>query len=133
MAFAAPKDKDKGRVKVDVCNDNCADDPNKTDPGVCGCGIAETDSDGDGIADCNDNCPDTPNSDQLDTNGDGTGDACQCLGVDCDDGNPCTVDSCDPASGCMNTPGNAGTVCRAAAGDCDAPETCDGLRAACPR
>jgi hypothetical protein len=24
--------------------------------------------------------------------------------VDCDDGNPCTVDSCDPISGCMNTP-----------------------------
>ena len=24
--------------------------------------------------------------------------------MDCDDADPCTVDSCDPASGCVNTP-----------------------------
>ena len=30
-------------------DDNCPSDPNKTEPGVCGCGIADTDSDGDGI------------------------------------------------------------------------------------
>lgn len=34
------------------------------------------DSDGDGVADNVDNCPTTPNPDQLDLNGDGTGDAC---------------------------------------------------------
>ncbi|GAG13282.1 unnamed protein product, partial [marine sediment metagenome] len=32
---------------IDVC-DLCPDDPDKTDPGVCGCGAADTDSDGDG-------------------------------------------------------------------------------------
>ncbi len=31
--------------------------PNKISPGVCGCGIADTDSDNDGIANCIDNCP----------------------------------------------------------------------------
>jgi hypothetical protein len=35
------------------------------------------DSDGDGIADDNDNCPDTYNPDQLDTDGNGIGDACE--------------------------------------------------------
>lgn len=37
----------------DVC-DECPDDPGKWEPGICGCGIADTDSDFDGIPDCND-------------------------------------------------------------------------------
>jgi hypothetical protein len=59
------------------CNDLCPNDPNKVAPGVCGCGTPDTDSDGDGVPNCNDNCPDTPNPDQTDSNGDGTGDACE--------------------------------------------------------
>jgi hypothetical protein len=39
---------------VNVLNDNCPQDPDKTDPGVCGCGTPDTDSDGDGIPDCTD-------------------------------------------------------------------------------
>ncbi len=50
---------------------------------------------------------------------------------DCDDNKPCTIDTCI-ASGCVNTPGNSGTVCRAATGSCDAAETCDGTSDACP-
>jgi hypothetical protein len=67
-----------------------------------------------------------------------TGDVCSAgvcvggVGVGCDDHNPCTVDSCDAAGGCTHTPGNAGAVCRAAAGACDAAETCTGVSAACP-
>jgi hypothetical protein len=49
----------------------------------------------------------------------------------CDDDNPCTVDSVG-AAGCVNTPGNAGTECRPAAGECDVAETCSGTEAACP-
>ena len=37
--------------------DACPDDPNKSSPGICGCGVADTDTDGDGTADCNDKCP----------------------------------------------------------------------------
>jgi hypothetical protein len=56
---------------------------------------------------------------------------------DCDDGNACTVDSCvNLGMGqkiCRQTPGNAGTVCRASNGDaCDAAETCNGTSASCP-
>ncbi|MCO6436961.1 MAG: hypothetical protein J5J06_07730 [Phycisphaerae bacterium] len=34
----------------------CPFDPNKIDPGVCGCGVADVDSDGDTVADCVDQC-----------------------------------------------------------------------------
>lgn len=37
--------------------DECPNDPNKTEPGKCGCGVAETDSDNDGTPNCLDQCP----------------------------------------------------------------------------
>jgi hypothetical protein len=40
--------------------DECRADPNKTAPGICGCGLPDTDSDGDGTPDCNDSCPNDP-------------------------------------------------------------------------
>ena len=46
-----------------VCDsdDGCPNDPNKTEPGQCGCGLPDDDSDDDGTADCIDGCPDDPN------------------------------------------------------------------------
>ncbi len=38
--------------------DNCPDDPSKTQPGTCGCGIPEDNFDGDGALDCVELCPD---------------------------------------------------------------------------
>ncbi|MFZ9914865.1 MAG: proprotein convertase P-domain-containing protein, partial [Phycisphaerales bacterium] len=38
-------------------NDGCPSDANKTAPGQCGCGVADTDTDGDGVANCVDQCP----------------------------------------------------------------------------
>jgi len=43
----------------DAC-DECPNDPDKVDPGICGCGTPDTDSDNDGVLDCNDGCPDDP-------------------------------------------------------------------------
>ncbi|MET0386841.1 MAG: C-type lectin domain-containing protein [Polyangiales bacterium] len=37
----------------EVIPDGCADDPDKDQPDQCGCGVADTDRDDDGIADCN--------------------------------------------------------------------------------
>jgi hypothetical protein len=54
-----------------------------------------------------------------------------CDGVDCDDANPCTLETCDSAAGgtCSNPPGPAGNLCDAGGG----PGTgqCDGF-GACP-
>ncbi len=54
-----------------------------------------------------------------------------CSGVDCNDNNPCTSDSCSIGI-CLNFPGNPGATCRAAAGTCDVAETCTGISSICP-
>src|SRR5437763_1786579 len=44
-----------------------------------------------------------------------------------DDGNACTLDQCNGTSDdCQHPAGNAGAVCRAAAGECDVAENCTG-------
>jgi len=43
------------------CLDGCPTDPNKTAPGVCGCGVSDMpDMDNDGVPDCVDACPNDP-------------------------------------------------------------------------
>jgi hypothetical protein len=51
-----------------------------------------------------------------------------CENVSCDDGNPCTDDSCAPATGaCAHDPWPAGTQCGDhSSGVCDMPDFCDG-------
>ena len=41
------------------CDDACPQDPSKTDPGVCGCGVSDQDNNNDGSPDCVD--PNAPN------------------------------------------------------------------------
>jgi cysteine-rich repeat protein len=48
------------------------------------------------------------------------------------DANACTRDVCNGAGVCIHPAGNAGAVCRAAAGVCDVAETCNGTSVACP-
>jgi hypothetical protein len=52
-----------------TCGDLCPSDPNKVEPGICGCGVSDADSDGDTVPDCHDLCP--GQDDLLDTNGNG--------------------------------------------------------------
>ena len=106
----------------DAC-DGCPTDPEKVEPGICGCGVPDTDSDGDTVLDCLDNCPTVANPDQLDSDGDGVGNACECLGIVCDDGVSCTVDTCDEATGdCIHTPDDF--LCDDGL-FCNGTETCD--------
>jgi len=78
--------------------DLCPTDPGKTDPGVCGCGTPDLDTDGDGVADCADGCPNDPGKTEpgicgcgvsdVDTDGDGV--------ADCVDGCPDGPDKTEP-------------------------------------
>jgi len=43
-------------VALPYDNDECPNDPDKTEPGVCGCGTPDIDNDGDGTLDCKDGC-----------------------------------------------------------------------------
>src|SRR5439155_1339941 len=63
-------------------------------------------------------------------------DTVKAAGTSCtDDGNVCTTDQCNGTVGCpacVHDAGNGGAVCRAAAGQCDVAETCDGAHTTCP-
>ncbi len=62
--------------------------------------VGDFDGDGDGIADGRDNCPDAFNDDQLDDDENGVGNACDCQVLGCeDDGDVCTDEVCDGATG----------------------------------
>ena len=60
--------------------------------------LAWIDADNDAVDDRSDNCPTVANFDQLDTNGDLQGDACECLGVTCQ-----PMDACHVAGVCAPT------------------------------
>lgn len=90
-------------AKISSTVDACPDDPNKTEPGVCGCGVADTDTDNDGTPDCHDSCPNDPNKiapgqcgcGHPDTDSDGDGVA------DCNDACPTDPNKIAPgACGC---------------------------------
>src|SRR5439155_1064549 len=61
-------------------------------------------------------------------------DAKEPAGTACtDDGNACSRDECDGTNdACQHPAGNAGAVCRPAAGPCDDAETCSGTTTVCP-
>ena len=42
-------------IFIDSDGDGCPNDPNKSVPGVCGCGVLDIDSDGDALFDCEEN------------------------------------------------------------------------------
>jgi hypothetical protein len=56
-----------------------------------------------------------------------------CTGVDCDDGNPCTDDACDPVDGCQHPPFPDGTFCHEDGnnGECRNGECCYFAGATC--
>jgi hypothetical protein len=111
-----------------VCEgDLCANDPNKTDPGQCGCGVPDTDTDGDGTANCKDQCPTDATKTaagvcgcgvpDADNDGDGT--------LDCKDGCPSDAKRVAPGDcGCANAPKPVGTTC--GDGLCSVNNQCDG-------
>lgn len=105
-----------------------------TDIGTC------HDDDLDDVASSLDNCPDVANRDQIDTDGDGTGDACEgavgCVDTDADGyGNPGNIEclagaatDCDDADAAVYP--DAAELCDGVDNDCDGSSdelTCDEL------
>jgi hypothetical protein len=86
--------------------DGCPDDPDKIDPGVCGCGEPETDADEDGTPDCEDGCPDDPNKTEPGLCGCGVsdGDADEDGTPDCQDECPEDPDKTEPGVCGCGTP-----------------------------
>ncbi len=70
------------------CLEDCDNDPLKTEPGICGCGVADDDTDGDGVPDCVDNCVIDSNGGQADSDSDLIGDVCDCAPNDAGNGPP---------------------------------------------
>jgi hypothetical protein len=110
--------------------DGCPTDALKQAPGVCGCGVADTDTDNDGLADCVDPCPAGPNP-----------------GTSCNDNNACTINDvigancqcagtfqdsdsdgiCDANDNCPNLSGQQGDACN----DSNPTTTNDIINASC--
>jgi hypothetical protein len=90
--------KDQDDDGVPDSEDLCPGNSQKTEPGVCGCGAADTDRDSDGTADCKDGCPDNPEKTQPDDNGcdEGKKDSDDDGIDDDDDGCPDDPDKDDP-------------------------------------
>ena len=57
-----------------VTTDYCLDDENKVNPGICGCGTPDVDTDGDGTLDCLEECFEDPNKTEPGTCGCGIAD-----------------------------------------------------------
>jgi hypothetical protein len=55
--FRSRETTDPPRLLLTHAVDSCPNDTTKTDPGVCGCGVPDTDTDGDSKPDCLDECP----------------------------------------------------------------------------
>ena len=95
--------------------DACPNDPNKTTPGACGCGVADADADGDGSFDCEDGCPNDPGKSAPGACGCGVGDTdtdfdriADCFDSDDDgDGTPDASDGC-PTDRLKTAPGFCG-------------------------
>ena len=88
--------------------------------------LESKDADGDLLNDWRDNCPFTKNANQLDSDGDGKGDACQCLNAPngkacstgCRTGQTCQAGACSGGSAVAND-----TLC-ATGNPCKMAETC---------
>ncbi len=114
---------------VTTITDLCPEDPNKTAPGVCGCGVADTDSDGDGTPNCNDQCPNDPNRttpgievcNGSDDNCNGTVDDGFNVGASCTAG----VGACQRTGAFVCSANGQGTQCNVIAGT-PSTEVCNG-------
>ncbi|HKQ50617.1 MAG TPA: hypothetical protein VJZ71_21280, partial [Phycisphaerae bacterium] len=100
-----------------VCNvnDECPGTPPGEEPDADGCSCSQRDPDNDGVDDCDDDCANTPAGQPVNAQG------CACSQVNCDDGESCTLDTCQ-AGVCSNVFQDADSD-----GVCDTIDRCPGF------
>jgi hypothetical protein len=109
--------------------DLCPDDPDKIAPGICGCGVPDVDTDGDGAYDCEEECPLDADKTEAGICGCGVADEdADSDGIyDCDDTCPADADNdVDDDDVCGDTDN-----CPATANTSQADLDTDGLGDAC--
>jgi hypothetical protein len=97
------------------CLDGCPEDISKTEPGQCGCGVADVDGDGDGAYDCDDGCPADPMKSAAGVCGCGLSDTANAdndAAVDCKDACP-RDPALTEAGACGCLPASLGALCLA--------------------
>lgn len=116
-------DEDSDSDGTPDCNDLCPSDPNKIDPGTCGCGNSDLDTDSDGTPDCNDLCINDPDKTDPGT--------CGCGISDVDSDSDGTLDCNDLCPNDPNkvTPGTCGCGTEDTDSDSDGTLDCNDL---CP-
>ncbi|HKQ47961.1 MAG TPA: hypothetical protein VJZ71_07830, partial [Phycisphaerae bacterium] len=92
---------------VDNCEDECPETPLDEEADADGCSCSQRDPDNDGVDDCNDDCADTPAKESVNAQG------CGCSQVNCNDGDACTLDTCEAG------------ICSNVFQDADSDEVCD--------
>jgi RHS repeat-associated protein len=91
---------DTERYVCESGTDVCPSDPQKVEPGACGCGVADTDSDHDGVPDCEDRCPN--DATKVSPGDCGCANAPKPAGTACDDGLCAANATCNGAGICGN-------------------------------
>jgi hypothetical protein len=76
--------------------DGCPNDANKISPGACGCGVADIDSDNDGVPNCHDTCANTAAGQSVNAEG------CACSQLTVGDSDGDGISNCDDE--CPNNP-----------------------------
>lgn len=122
-----------------VANDLCPSDPAKSLPGVCGCGVPDTDTDGGGTPDCRDACVQDPHKaeprvcgcgvEDVDANNNGTMDCVERPDAD-HDGVDDTADNCPSVANSDQADADgdgAGDRCDACPADVNGDSDGDGL------
>lgn len=94
---------------VAATQDDCPNDADKTEPGICGCQTPDTDTDGDRVPDCRDLCPTTPSgTTSIDAGAPNADASCPV-----DNGCPPGVRDGEPDEADTEPPGQSGCGCSA--------------------
>lgn len=125
-----------GPMLINDGTDHCPSDPDKLEPGVCGCGLPDLDTDADGAYDCIDACPEDAGKTEpgtcgcgvADTDADGD-DLADCVDQDWDNDGYLNENDCQPNNPLVNP--STTEICDLSDNNCNSEIDEDCLDMAC--